>query len=185
VVEALGHRLERFVLRRLTGGGEGGQRAAVEAPQRAHHDVPAAPAVLAGQLQRALHGLGAGIGEEHLAELPGDLGEEAVDLHRRSRGDRVGEQVAHVEQLLGLGADRLGDRGVRVTEADHGQATEEVEVALALAVPQLGALAANEHDLRRPEDRHERAARELHLVEGVAGHVSPPCSRPSSRCRRR
>ena len=61
-----------------------------------------------------------------------------------------------MQQLARLGGDRLGDDRVGVTEADHGQAAEEVEVALAVDVPQLGAAAADEHDLRRAEHRHER-----------------------------
>ena len=83
VVEALGHRLERLVLGRLAGRRERRQRAAVEAAERADDDVAAAAAVLAGQLERALDGLGAGVGEEDLAVVAGGLGEQAVDLDRR------------------------------------------------------------------------------------------------------
>ena len=67
VAEALGQRLERLVLGRLAGGVQRGERAAVERAVGADHDVAAAPAPLAGQLDGALVGLGAGVAEEHLA----------------------------------------------------------------------------------------------------------------------
>ena len=70
----------------------------------------------------------------------------------RLRRHRVGEEVGDVEQGLGLGGDGLGHRGMGVAERRDGQAAEEVEVATALVVPQLGAPAAHEHHLRRAED---------------------------------
>ena len=70
-----------------------------------------------------------------------------------------------------LVGDRRGDGGVGVAEADHGEAAEEVEVALAVDVPQLGAAAADEHHLGRPEHGHERAGGEVVGREGVGGHV--------------
>ena len=85
MVEALGHRLERLVLGRLPGRGEGGEGAAVEAAEGADDDVAAAAAVLAGELDRALDGLGAGVGEEHLAVVAGRLGEQPIDLDRGTR----------------------------------------------------------------------------------------------------
>ena len=67
VPEALGQRLERLVLGGLAGGVERGEGAAVERAEGAHDDVAAPAAELAGQLEGALVGLGAGVGEEHLA----------------------------------------------------------------------------------------------------------------------
>ena len=59
VPESLGHRLERLVLGRLTGGRERGQRPPVEAPEGADDRVAATTAVLAGELDGALVGFGA------------------------------------------------------------------------------------------------------------------------------
>ena len=73
VTEAVGHREERLVLGRLAGRRQRRQRAAVEAAVGAHHHVATAAAELAGQLQRGLVGLGAGVAEEHLALVAGGL----------------------------------------------------------------------------------------------------------------
>jgi hypothetical protein len=51
-----------------------------------------------------------------------------------------------VEQRAGLVGHRLGDRRVGVPERDRREAGEEIEVLLALAVPQPRALAPHERD---------------------------------------
>ena len=80
-----------------------------------------------------------------------------------------------MQQLVGLLGDGRGDDRVGVTEPDDGEPAEEVEVALAVAVPQLGAAALDEHDLRRPEDGHERALGEPLGGEGVRSHGRSSC----------
>jgi hypothetical protein len=55
--------------------------------------------------------------------------------------------------LLG---DGIGDDRVRVTEARHRQPAQEIEIPLAVAVPQLCAAAAHEHHRRRAVVRHDR-----------------------------
>ncbi len=117
VTEAVGHRVERFVLGRLAGGRERGERAPVEAAVGADHAVAAAPTELAGQLERCLVGLGAAVAEEHLTVATGGLLQQQIDIDGCLRGARVGEQVAHVQQRCRLVADRLGDHRVRVPEA--------------------------------------------------------------------
>ena len=54
-----------------------------------------------------------------------------------------------MQQRRGLLGERVGDRGVAVAERRDREPGEEVEVALAVVVPQLGALAAHERH-RRP-----------------------------------
>ena len=66
------------------------------------------------------------------------------------------EQVRHVQQRPGLRGERLGHRRVGVAEAGHRQPGQEVEVAPAVGVPQLGALAPHERH-RGGGSRHERA----------------------------
>src|SRR6185312_15750842 len=79
---------------------------------------------------------------------------------------------------------------VRVAEGVHGDAAEEVEVAAAVGVPHVGALAADEHALRRAEGVHDRtrvpggplgaAARAGEVGGGVgAGVERAHCGSPS------
>ncbi len=162
------HREERLVLGRLAGSGQRRQRATVEAAERADDGVAAAAAELARQFQRRLVGLGAAVAEEHLPDGAGGLGEQRVDLDGRL-GCLVGrEEVADVHQRARLCRDHLRDAGIRVAECDHREPTEEVEVPLAVVVPQLGTAATDEHHLWRAEHRHERAhGRRCRRVEGV------------------
>ena len=109
VAEALGQRLEGLVLGRLAGGVQRGEGAAVERAEGADDDVAAAAAEPPGQLERALVGLGAGVGEEHLAaQCPssGQPGWPTPSSRSRVCGHlpaRLGaEEVGHVEQRLGL-----------------------------------------------------------------------------------
>ena len=96
---------------------------------------------LARDLERRLVGLGAGVGEVDLAAQRG-LGQALGQAQ-----PRLGvEEVADVDQALGLLADRRDDGRVAVPEAVDGQAGLEVEVLVALVVPQPRALAADELD---------------------------------------
>ena len=84
-------------------------------------------------------------------------------------------------RLLG---DRLGHHRVGVTERHHRDAGEEIEVALAVHVPQLGALPSFEHDLGGAEHRHERAVVERLEIEVVVhqrGGGPCACSGPVGR----
>ena len=110
VPEPVGHRLERLVLGRLARRRQRRQRATVEAAVGAHDRVPAATAVLAGQLDGALVGLGAGVGEEHLALAGRSTSRIRSVIRSGGRlGDRVGEQVADVPQRGRLVGDGGGD----------------------------------------------------------------------------
>jgi hypothetical protein len=69
--EALHQRLEAGLYLAITGGAQGGERAAVKTAVGHHHrrHADAAPvAVFAGNLDRRLVGLGAGVAEERFLE---------------------------------------------------------------------------------------------------------------------
>src|SRR5690606_15905361 len=112
---------------------------AVEAQDRA---LAALVAVQARELQRGLVRLGARVREEHAALVAG-LG-EALEARREFELLRRGEVVRHVREALGLLRDGLHEHRVGVTEGVHGDAAEEIEEAIALGVPYVGALAAFE-----------------------------------------
>src|SRR5205807_10271552 len=135
--------LEALMVLLLSRGGEGRERPAVKRPGGGEDLV--APALLAapppGELHRRLVRLGAAVAEEDAlgkrmaAEEPSELG----------RWRRVVD-VGGVEQLRGLRPDCVDDGRMAVAEVVDGEAGEEVEVALAVGVPQLGAAAAHEGD---------------------------------------
>ncbi len=91
-------------------------------------------AVQAGDLDRGLVGLGAGVGEEHA-------------LHARQLAQPIGEtllqrysvQVGGVNQRRRLFAHGLGNPGMGVAEPAHCDARERVQIALAVNVGQVGA----------------------------------------------
>ena len=167
VTEPIGHGGERLVLRRLTGGGERGEGSAVKTAEGAHDRVSTPTPVFARQLDGALVRLGTGVREEDLSPVSGRFEEQFVDLDRSLGGDWVGEEVRHVQKSLELVADRLGDDHVRVAERHDRDAGEEVEIALAVGIPELGALATLEHDRGWPEHRHEGAVGHRCVVECV------------------
>ena len=150
--DAAGQRLERLAVGRLGGQRERAHGAAVEGALGGD-DVGAAGAP--GELERGLVGLGAGVGEEDLA----GGAPPSSDPSRRSASAHLrlgGEEVRDVAEGLQLGGDRLDQRRVGVAEGVHGDAAEQVEVLLAGVVPDVGALAPGEHQLRRAEGVHQR-----------------------------
>ena len=118
---------------------------------------PAPVGVLAGDLDRALVGLGAGVGEEDPA-AEARLGEALGEAHHRLGVEEVGD----VHQAAGLLAHGLDHGGVAVADRADRDPGEEVEVLLALGVPEQGALAADELDRRAPVGPHQVA-----LLEGL------------------
>src|SRR6266487_1851474 len=108
--------------------------------------------VAAGQLERCLVGLGAGVGEEHpavVAEQPEQpFGQDDLGL--------VQEQVGGVRDRAHLAGHRLGDRGVGVAQRADRDAGDEVGVGVAVGVPDLAALTAHQRDRRDAVVGHER-----------------------------
>ena len=159
----------------LAGGGEGGQRAAVEGLLCADHAVGAveldlAPA--AGELDRALVRLGAGVREEGLPGDGGGPGHVAglVGDAREQRREPVGglaavldiEVVAHLPELLGLLAHGGDHGGVAVAEGGAADAAEEVEVFVARRIGEHGAGALDELD-----GQAAVGAEDVGVVEGL------------------
>ncbi len=68
-----------------------------------------------------------------------------------------GEEVGDVAERLELLCHGLEDRGVCMAQRVDGDAAEQVEVLLAVGIPDVGALAAYQHGLRRPERVHDGA----------------------------
>jgi ParB family chromosome partitioning protein len=163
--EAGDERGERGLLGLLRRGAQRAVRAPVEGA--VDRDDVAALAGLAGALDRGLDRLGAAVGEEDApAERP-----RAEPLGQA--GHRLGvEEVADVEQPARLLAHGGDDGRVAVPDARHADAGEEVEVLVAVRVPQPRALAAVERDRVPRVRRHERRAvdRRAH-------------ARPGSSCR--
>ena len=94
-----------------------------------------------GQLDRALDGLGAAVGEKcavKTGELAEFLGQASLIL--------VVVEIGKVDRPRGLLADDLHDAGVGVAESVDSQAGHEIQVAIAFAVVQEDALAAVEGD---------------------------------------
>ena len=90
-----------------------------------------------------------------------------------------------MQQRARLVGDRVGDRRVRVPERGDREPAEEVEVLLALAVPQLHALAAHERDRQTAVGLHdvlgvERVDARRTCVVGVSLDVV--MASPSCRC---
>ncbi len=145
-VEARQPRLEAFEIFFVAAGRDRRQRAAVEGALERDHAELFRPAggelVTARHLDRALHRLGARIGEED------GVGESRLDEplgQPLAAGDA--KQVGDVPDLLRLLGERLDQLGVRVAERVHRHAGGEIEVALAVLGDQPGALAPLEHEV--------------------------------------
>ncbi|MEZ4394554.1 MAG: hypothetical protein R3A48_26070 [Polyangiales bacterium] len=106
-------------------------------------DVAAAVVKAPRELERGLVGLGAAVAEVHPVEAraPRELRGE-LDL---PVGVVVVRDVPEARDLLG---DGLHQRRVRVAEHAHRDARVEVEVAAAVGVPEVAALAAGHHQRR-------------------------------------
>jgi hypothetical protein len=146
LAEAIGQRLERLLLLRLAGRGQGGERAAVErAIGRDNVEALGAAvglAVTARELDGALVRLGPGVGEEH----PTATAEQAVEARAELRLYLVVIEVGHVQQLAALVGERVSNPGMGMAERHDRQPAEEVEVATSLGVPELCPLTADERD---------------------------------------
>ena len=142
---------------------------AVVAAVGREHLVPAG--VQARHAHGVLDRVGAAVGEEHLVEVggralddqPGALGALVVRVLRRD-----GREPA------GLLLDRRDDLRVLVADVDVDQLRGEVEVAVAVVVPDVAALGAG-HDHRRDERLRGPGVEDVCAVElvdpGTGGRV--------------
>ena len=124
----------------LTGGGQGGNGAAMEAVDQRDHNIAAlavvVKAVLAGSLDGTLVGLGTGISKKHLVHA----GALAQLFGQLAAGGSVIE-VGGVLQLVGLLGDGLGPGQVAVAQAVHADAAGEIQILLALGALGIQAVA--------------------------------------------
>ena len=146
----------------------GRERAAVEAADEGDDLMRAAlvqRAEFARELDRALIGFGAGIGEEHLVEAA--VGDQRLG---ELQAGPVEEGGARRQQQFCLRGQRVGNDRGRMAEAIDGPALHEIEIALAAVVPQVGAFALDEDGGRPRGDVHQRVER-----MGGVGHVELLC----------
>ena len=109
------------------------------------HRLAAQLEVLAGELDRRLDGVAARRGEEHPVEIAGRACREPFGEHdRRLVGERPDREVGEAARLLG---GRLGELLAAVPDLHGEQAGQSVEVAAAVLVVDVAALAA-------VDDRH-------------------------------
>ena len=148
-----------------------GRRAVVAAVAR---DDLVAARVPARELDRVLVRLGAAVREERHREVAGrHLGDQARErrarLGRHRRPDRA--------ELVGLLLDRGDEPRVLVADRDVDELRREVEVALAVVVPEVAPLRARDRD---------RVERVLHRpgVEDVALRFFDDRALPTPRCHR-
>ena len=118
--------------------GERAEREPVEAVLRREHARAAGRG--AAELDRGLDRLRAGAREDHLAERGGRTAQELLGQQRRERVDAE----LHRARALKLERldQRLADARVVAAHVEHPEAAEHVEVAVAVRVPEVGALGA-------------------------------------------
>src|SRR5262249_28253934 len=116
-------------------------------------------AVLAGELDCTLVGLGSAVCEEDLVE-PAQFGQ----LGRKFNGNVIVVSRARRDQLARLMAYRLGDRRRRMAEAVDRPALHEIKIPSAVVVPEPRALTSDE-DGRRPGGNFHKCMRGI-AVEG-------------------
>ena len=143
-------RVKSFLHLGLTGGGEGAEGAAVEGALEGE-DFVASVSILvgpgvtkaAGKLDEAIVGLRAGVSEEDLTrKLQAFLHEALCEFCLLV--DLV--EIRTMDQFGGLLGDGLGEGVVSMTEGAGCEARAEIEVAIALGIPEQGALASHRRD---------------------------------------
>ena len=145
IQEALVEGAEVVVEHLLTGGGQGGDGAAVEAVhQRDDRGAVLAVvvhAVLARGLNGTLVGLGTGVAKEHLAHA-GAL----AQLFGQLAAGRGVVKVRGMLQLVGLLGNGLGPVQITVAKAVHANAAGKIQILLALGACGAQAVAFFQHN---------------------------------------
>src|SRR5215470_6311767 len=109
---------------------------------------------LARGLDRALHGLSAGIAEEY------EVGEaRRAQPRRQAFRLRDAIEIGDVDQLAGLLADRSRELRMAVAKRVHRHAGGEVEIALAIGGREPNALAPLEGEIRPRIGRQQMRCR--------------------------
>ena len=145
---------------RLGGGHGHGQRGA--AVKRALKDDDVGPAGgVAGQLDGALHRLGARVGEKEGIQRPGH--HLAQGLGQAQQGLMVIDVHLGVQHAGCLGGDGLHDTRMAVAGVGHANAAGKVQVAVALDVPDVDPLAPL-HDHVVDPAPHRRDLFQVHFL---------------------
>ncbi len=138
VDDAVHERVKAAVVGGLAGGkSDGAHGATVEGAGEADEVGP--PGVVAGEFNGGLDRFGARVGHKGLGFLP--EGSDLVQLFCQLDPFLVVEIRRNMNELLGLVLDGLDHLGMAVTGGDDGDASGEVEEAVAVHIPDLGALA--------------------------------------------
>jgi hypothetical protein len=149
----------------LAAGRQRRQRAAVECALESDDAIalrlPIGGVILARDLDRALHRLGARIAEEH------EIG-EALRAQPLGQPFPLGHavEVGHVPDLAGLFGQRRDQSRVAVSEHVHGHAGGEIEVALAVVGGQPSAVAPLEGEVGARISRHQ-ARRHFRTIPSI------------------
>ena len=141
-----------------------------------HPLATAGEVVLARELPRGLDRLRAAVDEEDAVQV---AGRKRGELTRELDRARMGIRPVGVEgQLAHLGVRRLSDLLAEpVADVDREEACERVEIALAVRVGQIAAVAADDHrDLRVAVAAHAGEVQPQVVSRGlleVYGHAAP------------
>src|SRR5258708_4136677 len=141
-------RNERSPIFRLTRGGERAEGASMKrvlhgknAPFRFDSIAIIHLRKGAGELERSFPRLGAAVAEES-AVKPGNFGHQLRELGFVL----VEEKLRNMNQTAGLALDRRLDGRVAVAERIDSDSAQEIQIALALRVPEIHAASANKQD---------------------------------------
>ena len=132
------------------------QRAGASPVEGALRGDDPGPAGATCKFDRRLHRFGAGIGEED-ARPVGGTSDLQKCLGQADLGSRR-EEVGDVHDLADLLRDGADDLGVVVSEGVDSDAGEQVEIALAIGIPDVAAFAALDHERRGAEDAKQGIA---------------------------
>ena len=155
-LDAAGQRLEGLTVGGLVSQGQGAHGPAVEGILESQDPGTPATAVTARDLEGGLVGLGAGVGQEDSGVVGGTAGEgEPDELLGEADLGRGGEEVRDVTQFGELVGDGPDDRGVCVAQAVDGDTCQQVDVLLAVGVPDVGAPSAHEDPAGGAEGVHD------------------------------
>jgi len=163
----------RLVRMRLVGERQGHVGAAVEGV-RERHDAGTL-GVGAGDLDGVLDGLGAGVGQEGL--LRGRAGSQGVEpLGQLDVGGVHADREAEMLELLDLALDGFDHARMRVAEVHDRDPRAEVQVALAVDVPDVRSLPANRMERVHADSGRGHGGSTTGCQVGVR-HLQPPAHR--------